>query len=503
MAPHFPDELLLYTFSYLINWNKNAREGDGVFGGLEERGQSTLAALCATCKRFRLIAEPMLYSIFIKPENVYDRLAPNSVLQSTRHEPNGVLRLYLRTLLDRPDLAAQVQTVQLRAWEIEERLDDDLFWAGVTVAPGEPVPPSLELARKFYQAATRLVSDLDSRLDWLICLCRGDEDAEIALLLALLPNVERLQIVFPNVGMDRYGIFFFHLIVQEALNPDRPTMHTFSRLKVLEARSYWMEEIDVGLPLYCFTHFFRLPCIEVFKAYHMIVDDPDEWGEWLCPLGVSKIRDLHLEKSIVSSEAVAKLMNSCKGLRSLYVTFPPNQPTAVVFAWPEISNALEHHTRSLQCLTVDLAEDTSTAPLNTLKYFDKLRDIELNQIALIGRSVSSQDDEHKATTEAELADMFPSSLESLTILDPTSAIDSSLERLSHSLVSLPRLRRIGIHGGDEYNPPRPLYASDEKRQRKERVRLIGELFKGAGIEWVEVYRDSYSEWYSEEDDDEW
>lgn len=483
MAPYLPDELLLQIFTHLLSW-EDAHRLD--FEKVDEDGLKTLANLCISSKRLRFIAEPILYSIYVKPIHLCDREDHSPSLCPIVHIPNVSLRHFIRTLIERPDLAALVKFVQLRAWETERTLGEELWSFEQARFDVTSIPPSTELAQKFWDAASELAPAEKPPKDLLIALCRGDEDAEIALLLSLLPNVEKLQITFPNVPMDGYEFFFLHDITQKSsLRPDikqGPRLRTLQKLKQLEVRSFWTDDGDLGLPIYPFSAFFCLPELEVFKGRNMLVEsDPEEWGEWSCPQGHSSIRDLHLEDSLISSAAIATLVASCKDLRSLNVSFSRDSNDALEFQYFELSEALKRHQHSLSSLSIDIHDDSNllvepqenmAMPFGSLKEYTMLRKLKVNEFALVGLPPPGQEDEFMQ--KCDLANVLPASLESLTILDPIKRAGSPLVALSRSLSFFPVLRKLRIEIGQASNPRRTDMEQDF-------IEHIGRLFKAHGV----------------------
>ncbi|KAF1350871.1 hypothetical protein BDV97DRAFT_350573 [Delphinella strobiligena] len=503
MAPYLPDELLLQIFSRLATWESSPFEDFGLYEKIDEEGLKTLAILCQSSKRFRYIAEPILYGAFVKPENLLKRKKPNTLFQPVIHEPCCILRKYLRTLIERPDLANQVKWVQLQAWESTETLKGEDMWPQEASHEATPLPPSAQMAHSFYEAASKLLPEGASRTEWLIALCRGDEDAEVALLLALLPNVERLQVILPKVfAPDEYHFFFFHRILQQAISRQEPSnMHTFSRLKRLEARCYSLGDSDIGLPIYPFSTFFHLPQLEIFKGFHVAVEgDPNDWGEWSCPPGHSRVRSLQLKDSLMSSVSIATLVASCSSLQSLEVFFSTEE-TALEFRWPELGEALKRHQSSLESISIDIFSDSNlllppgehAEPLlPSLKNFNTLRHLEIQQSGLTGARYPDREDESQGSHNKafNFVDILPSSLESLAILNATPIIDLPLEALSRNLSHFPNLRKIRVASSDDFEPRHLDLGEVGKHQ--ERIRPIRDLFEAAGIIWEEFWREPLS-----------
>lgn len=497
MAPHLPDELLLHIFSYLISWENSAWQDYGVYPKLDERGSIALTSLCKACRRFKFLAEPILYSVWVKPENRCKRKEPNTLFQPSIHEPCLTLRKYLRTLIERPDLASHVKVLQIQAWETEETLKGEWSEEGESYE-ATTLPPSAPMAHSFYETASQLLPDGPARREWLIALCRGDEDAEVALLLALLGNLQALQIVLPNVsGSDEYHFFFFHRVVREALNSSKISkMHSFPHLKSLDVRSYSLEDSDIGLPIYPFSDFFKIAELKAFNGHHMVADgDPNEWGEWTCDPGLSAVRHLRLKDIYMSSEAIATLIISCSKLESLEVYFNTTPNDSLPFEWAEIYEALQRHKSTLKTISIDIYADAIMVdsydePISSLggffKDFISLRHLEIQQSALTGANLPDDDDEDNLGYN--LLNVLPPSLESFGILNSDVMMESHLERLARDLSYFPHLRKVRVGSSDGYGP-RHLYVGEESKHR-ERTDNIKRAFEAAGIEWEDPYREA-------------
>lgn len=195
------------------------------------------------------IVEPQLYQTFTKDTNVkpplYAYLSDDGHVHdlhdddvniyedrngtTTALEPNIQLRRFLQTLIERPDLARHVKHVSLRQWETV----DSLAYSGLTTHPAG----SME-ARSYYMAISRLLLGSSSQpwvAAWLYALAEGVEDAEVALLLALAPNLERLELEMPPVSWTGASLFL-RKVVQQARKGSLYTFdltgsHNFARLK--------------------------------------------------------------------------------------------------------------------------------------------------------------------------------------------------------------------------------------------------------------------------------
>lgn len=115
--------------------------------------------------------------------------------------------------------------------------------------------------------------EIREQLAWKVALCRGCPDAEVALLLALTPNVSELAISLPApLHLDEYE-FFWTALLREAtrLNPGRG-VHRFRQLTKVYCTSEaghprnphsrgWFR-----CPLYCIAYFLKLPSLQYLSV---------------------------------------------------------------------------------------------------------------------------------------------------------------------------------------------------------------------------------------------
>lgn len=175
-----------------------------------------------------------------------------------------------------------------------------------------PIPPSQELAELFYDTASRVDLKASSQA-WKIPLCRGYEDAEIALSLALTPNLKDLHITLPPpVPYQEYETFYFRALIREAtrLNPGRG-VHRFNCLTTLSVGPAWAEEWDARFefPLYCVADFLKLPSLQRFGASdfrdtHAL----DQYSPWTLLPRASKLKDVSLSSCLISSQVLKTLL---------------------------------------------------------------------------------------------------------------------------------------------------------------------------------------------------
>jgi hypothetical protein len=194
---------------------------DGITAYLD---QGSLNALTSTCKFTNPSATDALYRVYINRESPSEAsFVP-----------------FLRTICERPDLAAKVRTLSVRGWRAECEVVTGAAWRGLTISGMTnngvaktnrrtgPCTPfcAAKTFRLFIDAAVRSgliakresypkdplktypkwYTTLKAERDFLRLLGNGVEDSYILLLLALLPRLEALHIdgLTPYPTLDWY-----------------------------------------------------------------------------------------------------------------------------------------------------------------------------------------------------------------------------------------------------------------------------------------------------------
>lgn len=190
-------------------------------------------ALALTCKATRTSASEALYATYI------NRDAPSK----------APFHLFLRTLCERPVLAAMVRGLDVRGWRSEFEVATGAAWQGVTkpreedkkrpmrtgpvfVSTSRLATTTPRASKLFEQTAVSLGlnppnstspvpalkktvvvgSTLKRNEDFMRLLRNGVEDAQVVLMLALLPNLARLYID----GMSNYPTLDWHCFLRQS-----------------------------------------------------------------------------------------------------------------------------------------------------------------------------------------------------------------------------------------------------------------------------------------------
>jgi hypothetical protein len=214
--------------------------------------RSALCALALTLKKASVSAINSLYKSYL------NRTAP----------AKAPFYLFLHTICERPDLAAKVKRVDIRGWRSEYKVATGAAWRGVTqisdvdqvkkngpsftstekvirgsnagnfklfvevavkarliVRPASPSVPTLESSIMWY-------TTLEEDGDFLRLLGRGVEDAQVVLMLVLLPNMEFLYIDGPSP--------FLLLNCHQFLSRSGTAFHKLSTLQI-DGRICWRQ----------------------------------------------------------------------------------------------------------------------------------------------------------------------------------------------------------------------------------------------------------------------
>jgi len=188
------------------------------------RVKNTLASPCLVSKAWRDIAQPLLYRTYIKTEKTdigidhdeYNEAKidameaqgmditkiPEEEFEYTDYRKPIPLEMFIRTILERPDLAEQVECLSIsNYWDESERRPYGR--TDVNKALGEAMyNASLRVPPQKTPWEWRYPSEWQE--DWRNELREGDEVAEVALLMVLLPNIRFLNL---GTSSETYGSY--------------------------------------------------------------------------------------------------------------------------------------------------------------------------------------------------------------------------------------------------------------------------------------------------------
>ena len=341
MIAHIPDEIWLVIFDHLATSKLPTTNHHFTDYLVEERlKQETLARLCRTCKCFQHLADPILYSAFIKLDHDCKEVRPKAGVTGAQR-PNRAFRSFLRTILERPYAAKMVKTIVLGSWETTHSL---------RALNMKPCPQQRDLSR--------LVRD--NRLPLLMTckepcyndLSSGDEDAEIALLLALLTNVENLAIAISN-SLSSPGLRpHYHTVLARTVKLSRQDDLRHRPFSKLDHLSVFCRSNNVVTPFYPISDFLDLPLLKTFHGSG-IFDYPSHWGPGACTPRKSAVDKIVLKDSLLSEGALTMLTNSCKSLREFSLSTGRMQHQLDI-SWVGAKKALAGQAQNLERLTLNL-----------------------------------------------------------------------------------------------------------------------------------------------------
>lgn len=323
MQPQLPNELLGQVFEKVTI--------SPVTGSEKEfrSSQHALSRICRSCKLFNQVATPLLYRAYSKPAFPgRDALGPFNTTttdaelygQPTRNIRDMKIhrrsvqntRCFLRMLLLRPELCTHVTELVLYDWQLHHR------------AVSHCTPLSAPLAQLYMSTATRLSIGNDCSMSaWMKALQTGDEDAEIALLLSLVPNLATLKLG-PWMEYSRYR----HLIEQRCLpsvsTNELTTTTPLGQLRNLHLGCGDMKNRLCPIDLHCIMH---LPHLETLTIDNII---PDTCTAQTCPTtGQSTVHNLRIQNGSIDNTTMRHLLDSCKSLRKFEYEFDPETYTTV------------------------------------------------------------------------------------------------------------------------------------------------------------------------------
>lgn len=223
---HLPEDIQLCIVKQLSTEVLTAPEHHNAW----KTATKTLASLCLTSRGMCALAQPLLYRNFVRVSEILEPDTVHGIIyDDIGAKATETLELYIRTLLDRPSLANQVWFIRLQERADEERDDEYDF--------GQSVPCCSEVCETFQRPekttrildetllnrcldSTRRIAALDSELEghdwhdaWRSDLARGRDDAAIALLLTLVPNLKYLDIQsFHSTFSQHFGMLVKQLL---------------------------------------------------------------------------------------------------------------------------------------------------------------------------------------------------------------------------------------------------------------------------------------------------
>ena len=372
-----PEELLDHIFRQLSFETAPNRFGLSPAG-------STLRQICLVSKRFKRLAEPHLYRAF-STSKFWSENGTYTLLYQD-------LRAFLHRMIDRPDLAKCVKTVDVK--------DED---------HSPPPAGTRNDAHPFMRAARSVFQDkrpLSYIATFLKDIQAGTFDAELTLLLALLPNLAELALSLPQPGR--------HLgaLLEAAAHPSVPDQgrpfRALSNTVLHTGNSDFIFDPLVLLKLLAIPSMRQVCAVNVETAESI---SPD----W--PTAFSNVEELTLICPLLELNDFKCIVNACKALTSFYCRWVDcsDRPGSAALITPnEVPPVLQSHQDVLQYLHLDLDDDwllCDSDPLlsiGSLKSLHQLKHLKISDVMLL--------EEYKirlSQSTSALDNLFPVSLERL------------------------------------------------------------------------------------------
>lgn len=335
-----PDELWLLTFKRYIAGPKNFDRAEN------------LAALCRVCRKFRSIAQSLLYSF---PE-----------MEQVVRPP------LFRTLCERPDLAQCATSLSLRGFD---GLDP-------------PVDEAFEAARRGCPDAfvDKLRQDIDD----------GVEEANVPILLTLLPNLKCLD--FALYEMEMMNEFFQIAARLRRAGPDQA-----------DAENDTPQDAQIlpKLKEVCMRHWDTENTLQAWSAADIVTYPGLErlYGfatEWVGPVPSAyasqklELKKIDIRDSFMDDRGLESILTLCPQLSVLRVSWGESYMSDQDMNLDAMGNALRKHGTNLKVLDLDprtwLREGAHpNGRIGSLAALSRLKKLAITKKMLLGEDASDSD----------------------------------------------------------------------------------------------------------------
>lgn len=445
MLDRLPNEILHTIFETFATSPKRIHtddDDDNYYYHLDS--WSDLAQLCMVCRHTRHVAEPLLYRNYSKRSSIW-------------HPHEHSLRTFITTLIERPELRQHVRSLYIGAWSQQ-------CFTCITLKKRKRMPfPSGLYSILIEHVESSALGD-----DWREALQAGEEAAEIALLMSLVPNLEHIEFHMSDLRSPGFYVpqYFWPDLLVASAGWD-PARHFHNLRSVLVHRrtlgSRYREEewygnhVGQGGPLYDgfeigpFLTFIGLPSLRVLhvesNAYGTWSSDQSRPEDYPLSDEESHLSDLTLNFSVANPMKIVQIVKRCTKLEALRLE-PRNESYVkdLGYTWNAIREALKSSRSTLEDLTL-AAEVFGWAPdsdsIGPLTDFTSLRKLDILQSSFL-RFKPSQDYTTLGSSPP-LDEILPRSLESLTIKECFGNLLPYLEDMSIKLEDkFPQLREIRL-----------------------------------------------------------
>ncbi|KAI1428893.1 hypothetical protein F5Y12DRAFT_639713 [Xylaria sp. FL1777] len=393
------------------------------------QSHSCLYAACLVNSHWRTIAQPLLFDGW-------------SESRGTGWDQYKHMLGYIRSLLDRPDLAASVTTINLdsccEGWRDLE-------------ADDPPDPPDPDLLERMLEAAE---CHRPGNEDWKTAISEGRHDSTLALMLYLLPRLTSLNLTVshcedPDPGLSHWIMMF----ARQNSSQDSSTTSSFlQELRVIHAQ-HW--DTENGFSMSDIAPLLMLPNLHTVEAYALGGCDVPASETW--PVRSSKVRLLSLIQSGMEAEDFEHLLSTFEALEVLEWEWGSATQTDAEVNVSEIGNTLRRHGKSLQRLVIDVSDsfwfeygDATTDTIGSLAHMTLLKSITLPTIFL---TCKDDVDDESDFEPLHFADVFPQALEELNLIGTTLRLPQYLLEMARSCASaFPKLKVVRCPEWNESDP---------------------------------------------------
>jgi len=501
-----PEELLHCIFTHCIC--AIPAEYTASFAGIYHDNLKILSRLCHVSKRFDATARGLLYHTFIKPENLHS--TNRRWYGIGQIKDNVVLRRFLRTIVQKPELRQHTKRLVLLRWKdhwtrhhqvssllsghdeqqykqvVQQALDRyslpggiDAIWKNAILAD-EWTPPTLDGVQSVRHPN----------------YC---EDAEIALLLLLLPRIETLEVDIPGKAsieswFDKSAYPyepFFRFALRSIIAGDLGPSH-FTNLRRFHSlrRMYYQQQV-IELPT--LSEILSILSLQTLTGF-LTATEVDSGTRPFSAVSKSSIQTVRIDAEHVPIDVLEDLLNNIARLRSFSISYTHENIADLVYGmddWSAVSNALLCQSSSLEELRLDIespppekSKDPWTWPrlIDSLSSFDRLTKLEIHQSAFLNVATDG------SRIRRPLAEVLPQSSQELKILCFDQGLLPQMDALIATLPeAYPVLRKIEVQLGDfcRFDQNRGYPAHNLVRSAEEHQdRMVANLEK-LGIEFIE------------------
>ncbi|KAF2430748.1 hypothetical protein EJ08DRAFT_733995 [Tothia fuscella] len=379
----FPEELALKVISQVAD-------------------RSTLYNLLFSSKRIYRITLPILYRSIDH--------------QMYKHPP--MIHSAVRTLLLKPELARKVEMIGIRDPKPCQQFWDLKSWG--RWAKAEYRAKVHEDDEELFLAGSQhLLSPglLESGLPTLEHLMEKEE-AQVALLISLCPNVKRFLLENPSTPTESPRFVLDYLVLQ-ILHPQIRDGKLLQNLEYLTTVTERLEGGQGGFRLSSIATFFLLPNLRRVKGVACFEPEDDLFEDFECPIATSSVRELRFFRSAVCPKGLSQTIGACKALEVFGCDWAGLNVGWVEINFPLLTGALLEQKRSLHRVRLNTAKHFNSWPERDdglvppfgkhLKEFDRLKTLDVPASALIGW------DENNVGGYDRLRDVLPRNIEDLKI----------------------------------------------------------------------------------------